>query len=70
MSSLHGNMEHRYTERDAYCRGCDKKIERHSEKVTAMYSWRNRGQHIYLCDECISKAFGMVATNQLENKDE
>ena len=51
--------ELRQTERQAYCRGCDKILQPKTEKVLAWYSIRNRGQHIYICTDCI------VAMNNL-----
>lgn len=56
---MYGNEEinFRVTERDAMCRGCDKIIKRHEEKVIAFHTYRNRGQHIYICDDCLLKMF-------------
>ena len=44
-------MEVRHNQRDAFCRGCDNKMERGTLMVS-MYSPRNRGQYIHFCGEC------------------
>lgn len=47
-------MEYREAKRDCYCRSCDDLIIR-GTKVIAMYSHRNKGQHIYLCVRCVNQ---------------
>ena len=44
-------MEVRRSQRDAFCRGCNKKMTRGTLMVS-MYSPRNRGQSIHFCGEC------------------
>lgn len=53
-------IEYKPTKRDAFCRGCDKTIVRNTEKVFTTYSMRNRGQHIYICMDCINKFLKIV----------
>lgn len=49
------SVERRQTKRTAFCRGCDKSIHRDTEKVFVTHSYVNRGQHIYICDDCIDE---------------
>ena len=44
----------RKAEREAFCRFCDKVI-RKGETMFSFYSWRNRGQNIHICLDCIEK---------------
>lgn len=53
-------MEIRKAKREAYCRGCDKVIEK-GEEMFSTYSWRNRGQNIHICLDCIDKITKMKA---------
>ena len=53
-------MELRKAERDCYCRFCDKKIKRNTEEVIAHYTYRNTGQHIFICKECIEKSTELI----------
>jgi uncharacterized protein YlaI len=53
------NATLRKAERNAFCRSCDKVIEK-GEDMVSMYSWRNRGQHIHLCLDC-SEVIGKLA---------
>jgi len=48
-------FEIRQTVRDAHCRNCDKTIKRNTEKVVYIYSFRNRGQNIFICRDCLNK---------------
>jgi hypothetical protein len=41
----------RKAERPAYCRGCDKVIEKGDEMIS-FHSYRNRGQFIHICVDC------------------
>jgi len=52
-------MEMRRITRQAFCRGCDAKLEK-GRVIVSMYSMRNRGQHIYFCGEC-SMEIGALA---------
>lgn len=49
----------RKAERNAFCRGCDKTIEKGSD-VIYTYSSRNRGQQIYFCVECAKQIGKLV----------
>jgi hypothetical protein len=51
------NFEHRKSERDCFCRGCDKKIKRNSEDIIYTYSFRNKGQSIIFCEDCVQEMF-------------
>lgn len=46
-------------ERDAYCRGCDELMKKHTS-VIATYSFRNRGMHIFFCLDC-AELIGQLA---------
>lgn len=46
--------ERREAQRNAYCRSCDKEIQKKEEMIT-LWSRRNRGQYIHLCLECAKK---------------
>lgn len=52
---MYNPIEYRQTERDAFCRGCDKQIKKKTEKVIYTYSWRNRGQNILICLDCVGE---------------
>ena len=64
-----GDIEYRYTERDAFCGGCDKEIVAKTEKVFATYSYRNKGQHIYICVDCINKFNQLVKESENESNE-
>lgn len=53
-------MEYRLSKRDSYCRGCDKTLKRDKDRIMAMYSFRNRGQYIYFCKDCVLKMNSLV----------
>jgi len=57
-------MNYRTLERSGYCRGCDKLIEKNTEKLISIYSHRNRGQHIYLCKDCVDKMVKLISDNK------
>lgn len=61
-------MEYRVSERNCFCRLCDREITKNSEKVIAHYSHRNKGQHIFICRECVSEMFTTVVTDELNEK--
>lgn len=46
------DIKFRPLERTTICRGCDEELVR-GTNVIATYSFRNRGQHIYFCKECV-----------------
>lgn len=46
--------------RVAYCRNCDKGIKK-GEIMIALYSFRNRGQNIYICLDC-AKEIGRLGS--------
>lgn len=62
------DIKFRPIERKAFCRGCDKTMER-GEMVVSTYSFRNRGQDIYFCIPC-SKEIGRLANTQMDLLDE
>lgn len=47
-------MEYSLMQRNGYCRGCDKEMVKDEDMAIKMYSHRNRGQHIILCDGCVN----------------
>jgi hypothetical protein len=52
-------IERRPAQREAWCRGCDKKISK-GEDLIYTYSFRNRGQNIYFCMGCAKKISALV----------
>jgi len=61
-------MKIRQAERTAFCRGCDKKIKPKTYMLS-MYSYRNRGQNIHFCLDCVDKIHEMN-TEHKEKPDE
>lgn len=47
-------------QRDGFCRGCDKVLKRGEDLALKMYSPRNRGQSILLCDTCVWKMSNLI----------
>lgn len=52
-------IERRQAERKAYCRGCDKAIQR-GEEMVSTYSFRNTSQYIHFCLDC-ARLIGKLA---------
>ena len=48
-------IQYRPSQRTCYCRGCDKEIAPNTEKIITLYSFRNRGQYIHICGECVKE---------------
>ena len=61
-------MEIRKAQRHAFCRDCDKKIQV-GEYILSMYSWRNRGQNIHICLDCVDEIHEMQVEYK-ENQNE
>lgn len=61
-------MKIRQAERTAFCRGCDKKIEPKTDMLS-MYSYRNRGQNIHFCLDCVEKMHEMLQEHRKENNE-
>lgn len=61
-------INYRQTERNAFCRGCDKEIKRKTESVIATFSNRNRGQHIYFCKKCVEKMWFLIYQNDNDKR--
>jgi len=57
---MSNKLEYTLMQRDGYCRGCDKLMQRNSEKAIKTYSIRNRGQHILLCKECVKDMYNLT----------
>lgn len=53
-------MELRKVQRTAYCRGCDKELIRNVDNIIYMYSSRNTGQNIIICEGCVRKMYRMI----------
>jgi len=51
---MNRDLEYRPAQREVICRGCDKTLNR-GDMLMSTYSFRNRGQHIYFCKECVLK---------------
>lgn len=47
------NINYRLAKQDCYCRGCDKLLEKGKDHVISFHSYRNNGQYIKLCKECV-----------------
>lgn len=58
--------ELRPAERTAYCRGCDKKIQR-GEPMVSFYSFRNTGMSIHLCLNCAEDIGELVKEHKESN---
>jgi hypothetical protein len=56
-------IEFREAKRDAFCRGCDTKIEKGEHMVTT-YSFRNQGQNIHFCVACADEIGRMVKDHE------
>ena len=54
-------FEYRIAKQDSYCRSCDKLNKRNKDKVIYIYSLRNRGQNILLCEDCVKEMYETVA---------
>lgn len=50
---MNRDIEYRLAKRDANCRGCDKILEKDKDMMISTYSFRNRGQYIYFCKDCV-----------------
>lgn len=55
---MNNPIEFRKMERKGFCRGCDKTLPKGTQ-IVYTYSWRNRGQNIFFCKDCVDiiKAF-------------
>lgn len=60
-------MEIRKAQRQAFCRACDKKIQV-GESMLSMYSWRNRGQNIHICLDCVDEIHEMSIDHKNKEK--
>lgn len=59
--------EYRKAERDAFCRVCDKTIHK-GEHAVFWYSWRNRGQNIMVCPDCVENLFDLLPKENSEGR--
>lgn len=57
-------IERRVAKRSAFCRGCDKAIER-GEEMISTYSFRNTGQYIHFCLDC-AKLIGELSCQTIK----
>lgn len=53
-------FEHRIAKQNSYCRSCDKLNKKGEEKVIYIYSIRNSGQSILLCENCIKEMYETI----------
>ncbi len=53
-------MEYRQVKREAFCRGCDRKLQRDVDWVVHTYSIRNRGQNILICKNCVYDMVNLI----------
>ena len=54
------SFEYRLAKRTSYCRGCDKENVKDTDMVLYFYSWRNRGQNILLCPDCVKEMYNVI----------
>lgn len=54
------NFEYRLAKRDACCRGCDETLKKDKDMLIATYSFRNRGQYIYFCEDCVKEMCKLI----------
>lgn len=52
-------MERRKVERQGFCRGCDKTLNK-GDEIVYTHSHRNRGQNILFCIDCAEKIGGLA----------
>ena len=57
-------FEYRLAKRTSYCRGCDKENVRDKDMVLYFYSWRNRGQNILLCPDCVKEMYDVIKNQE------
>ena len=60
------DFKFRLAKRDCYCRGCDKVLKRDTDMLLATYSFRNRGQYIYFCVDCVKEMNKLIEDKEKE----
>lgn len=53
----------RQAERVAFCRACDKAIQK-EEYMVSFYSHRNRGMWVHICTSCVEDIGGLIITRK------
>lgn len=67
----HSNIQYRVAKQDGHCRGCDTLISKKDEdQAFYFYSFRNRGQSIILCDECVSHMYHVLVNSSTQLKED
>ena len=61
------SLEYREAKKNCFCRGCDVELEK-GTKMIATYSFRNRGQHIYFCIECVKEMNGLIYEEEFKQR--
>lgn len=61
------SIKYRQAERQAICRGCDKELNK-GDMMIATYSFRNRGQHIYFCRDCVKLMNNLIDNSDINGK--
>ena len=61
-------IKYEVMQRNGYCRGCDIGLIKEKDKAIKFHTYRNTGQHILLCPECVCKMFSLVTQDQLIEK--
>ena len=61
---MNRDIEYRPAKRGAICRGCDKTLNK-GDMLISTYSFRNRGQYIYFCKDCVVSMQNLI--NNYEN---
>lgn len=51
---------YRLAARNAYCRSCDKVIKRDVDFMITLHSFRNTGQNIHICTDCVKLMYGLL----------
>ena len=54
------NIDYRLAKQNSFCRVCDKTNRRGKDMVIYIYSHRNRGQNILICEDCARKIEAIV----------
>lgn len=58
--------EYRLAEQAAFCRVCDKELQRKVDYMVSWHSWRNRGQNIHICPECVVTLYDLLPKGDVE----
>lgn len=57
---MNNKPEYRLAKNTCYCRSCDKEMKKGKDWGIFMYSFRNRGQNICICEDCVVKMHKLI----------